>query len=57
MLPDLGGGDDEGAVGLGGIELGEALGEVAQEAGADGDVVGCGGRGDVDRRHVAYVTS
>lgn len=40
-LPDLGRGDDEGAVGLGGVELFEAGGEGAEEAGADGDIVGC----------------
>ena len=57
QLPDLGRGDDEGAVGLGGVELFEAGGEGAEEAGADGDIVGCRGRFDGNGRHDTAMVS
>ncbi len=57
MGPDLWGGDDEWAERLVFIEPGEAGGEVAEEAGADGDVVGCRGCFDGDGRHDMTIVS
>ena len=57
MSPDVRGGDDEGAVGLALLEFGEAGGEGAEDAGGDSDIVGCGGRFDVDGRHDTSIVS
>ena len=57
QTPDLGRRDDKGSKGLVGVEFFESLRERSEEAGADCDVVGGGGRLEGYRRHGMSIVS